>query len=66
LQCSRDGILKVGDRILAVNGVSMLDYTLSQALKFLQDSSYSEISIIVEYDVSVLGWSLFSDPKVFV
>ena len=51
----REGTLKVGDRVLAANGVSLMQRTLSQALNFLRDVPDDDVSFLVEYDVSVLG-----------
>jgi len=51
----REGTLKVGDRVLAANGVSLMQRTLSQALSFLRDVPDDEVAFLVEYDVSVLG-----------
>ena len=51
----REGTLKVGDRVLAANGVSLMQRTLNQALNFLRDVPDDEVSFLVEYDVSVLG-----------
>jgi len=51
----REGTLKVGDRVLAANGVSLMQRTLSQALNFLRDVPDDEVAFLVEYDVSVLG-----------
>jgi len=53
--CAREGTLKVGDRILAVNGFSLIQRSLSQALNYLRDVPDDEIAFLVEYDVSVLG-----------
>jgi len=51
----REGTLKVGDRVLAANGVSLMQRSLSQALNFLRDVPDDDVSFLVEYDVSVLG-----------
>ena len=45
----------MGDRVLAANGVSLMQRTLSQALNFLRDVPDDDVSFLVEYDVSVLG-----------
>jgi len=49
----REGTLKVGDRILAINGVNMTQRTLVEVLQILQE--LVEAAFLVEYDVSVLG-----------
>jgi len=41
--------------VLAANGVSLMQRTLSQALNFLRDVPDDEVAFLVEYDVSVLG-----------
>ena len=51
----REGTLKVGDRVLAANGISLMQRTLGQALNFLRDVPDDEVAFLVEYDVSVLG-----------
>uniref|UniRef100_A0A914UIQ8 PDZ domain-containing protein n=1 Tax=Plectus sambesii TaxID=2011161 RepID=A0A914UIQ8_9BILA len=49
----REGRLRVGDRILGINGIDFYSATLSTALKTLTDA-VDAVSLTVEYDVSVL------------
>ena len=60
----REGKLKVGDRVLAANGVSLMQRTLCQALNFLRDVPDDEVAFLVEYDVSVLGENVIPSSSV--
>ena len=51
---SREGSLKIGDRILAINDYNVAHFSLSEASVFLQQSG-REVSLLVEYDVSLMG-----------
>jgi len=53
----------VGDRVLAANGVSLMQRTLNQALNFLRDVPDDEVAFLVEYDVSVLGQYIHDAPE---
>ncbi|XP_064417774.1 glutamate receptor-interacting protein 1 isoform X3 [Latimeria chalumnae] len=49
----RCGILQVGDRVLAVNGIPTEDSTLEEANQLLRDSSItSKVTIEIEFDVA--------------
>lgn len=50
----REGTIKIGDRLLAINGVKVTQCTLSEALSLLRNSN-QEARFLIEYDVSVLG-----------
>ena len=45
----------MGDRVLAANGVSLMQRSLTQALNFLRGVPDDDVAFLVEYDVSVLG-----------
>nr|XP_022296819.1 glutamate receptor-interacting protein 1-like isoform X3 [Crassostrea virginica] len=49
----REGSLKIGDRILAINDYNVAHFSLSEASVFLQQSG-REVSLLVEYDVSLM------------
>ncbi|ELU00765.1 hypothetical protein CAPTEDRAFT_224220 [Capitella teleta] len=49
----REGTIKIGDRLLAINGVKVTQCTLSEALSLLRNSN-QEARFLIEYDVSVL------------
>ncbi|XP_074644562.1 glutamate receptor-interacting protein 1-like isoform X2 [Tubulanus polymorphus] len=49
----RESSLKVGDRILAINGINVINMKLEEALLLLKRSD-EEAVILVEYDVSVM------------
>ncbi len=52
--CFREGTLKIGDRILSINGINVTGSSLSDALDILRQAE--EVSLLlVEYDVSVIG-----------
>ena len=50
----RDGRLKVGDRILEINGADATKVPLSEAYDMLMSVNTS-VSMLVEYNVSVIG-----------
>jgi len=50
----RDGRLKVGDRILEINGADATKVSLSEAYDMLAKSDTS-VTLLVEYNVSVIG-----------
>ena len=52
----REGTLKVGDRILSINGVTSAQCSLMDALALLRSSDV-KVTLGVEYDVSVMGES---------
>ena len=50
----RDGRLKVGDRILEINGADSTKLPLSEAYDMLTSLDAS-VTLLVEYNVSVIG-----------
>jgi len=54
-RCS-DGLLKVGDRIMAINGMDVSRSSLGDAVKLLHNSE-DEVNLTFEYSVSVIGQS---------
>lgn len=53
----REGTLKVGDRILCIDGVSVTQATLTEALNLLRKARDS-VTLQIEYDVTVMGKGL--------
>ena len=47
----RCGLLQEGDRVLAINGVSLESKALDECVKLLNDSGM-RITLLVEYDVA--------------
>ena len=52
--CFREGTLKIGDRILAINGVNVTGSTLAEAMMMLRNCEI-DVLLLIEYDVSVMG-----------
>ena len=52
----RDGRLKVGDRILEINGADATKVPLSEAYDMLTSLDTS-VTLLVEYNISVIGQS---------
>ena len=50
----RDGRLKVGDRILEINGADATKVPLCEAYDMLTNANTS-VTLLVEYNVSVIG-----------
>ena len=50
----REGTLKIGDRIMAMNGVNVSGSSLAEGMMMLRHSQM-DIMLLVEYDVSVMG-----------
>jgi len=50
----RDGRLKVGDRVLEINGADATKVPLSEAYEMLNKSD-ATVTLLVEYNVSVIG-----------
>ena len=46
--------MKIGDRILAMNGMNVTQCTLLEALSVLRHAE-DHVILLVEYDVSVMG-----------
>ena len=46
--------MKIGDRILAMNGMNVTQSTLNEALTVVRHAE-DRITLLVEYDVSVMG-----------
>ncbi|CAG2056066.1 unnamed protein product [Timema podura] len=49
-----EGTLRSGDRLIAVNGTSLNEATLTEAQELLNSSECATITITVEYDVNLL------------
>ena len=50
----RDGRLKVGDRVLEINGADATKVPLSEAYEMLVKSD-AAVTLLVEYNISVIG-----------
>ena len=50
----RDGTIKIGDRLLGINGVNVSRCTLAECLSILRHTE-GRARIVIEYDVSILG-----------
>lgn len=51
--CIRCGILQIGDRVLAINGIPTEDSTFDEANQLLRDSSItSKVTLEIEFDVA--------------
>ena len=50
----RDGRLKVGDRVLEINGADATKVPLSEAYEMLRKSD-TTVTLLVEYNISVIG-----------
>ena len=50
----REGTLKIGDRILAINGINVLNATLQEAY-FIMKQCKGLTLFLVEYDSAVVG-----------
>ena len=50
----RDGRLKVGDRVLEINGADATKVPLSEAYEMLAKSD-TTVTLLVEYNISVIG-----------
>jgi len=52
----RDGRLKVGDRVLEINGADSTKLPLSEAFELLSAGANADsVTLLVEYNVSVIG-----------
>ena len=51
----REGTMKVGDRILAINRSDVTACNLMEAVDILRHSTDNMTSLVVEYDVSYMG-----------
>ena len=52
--CDREGTVKIGDRVLAMNGLNVTQCTLAEALSVLRHAD-TRVTMLIEYDVSVMG-----------
>ena len=52
--CFRDGSIRVGDRIIAINGVTVITATLETAQRLIRESN-TVVHIVIEYDIAVMG-----------
>lgn len=50
----REGTIKPGDRLLSVDGIRLLGTTHAEAMSILKQCG-QEATLLVEYDVSVMG-----------
>ena len=50
----REGTLKIGDRVIAINGINVSNAALEDAMGILHQSELETI-LVVEYDVSIMG-----------
>ena len=53
--CCRDGIVRSGDRIVTINGITVISSTLEEARRLIKDSS-AVVHMVIEYDIAVMGW----------
>lgn len=57
---SRCGVLQIGDRIVAINGVPTEDSTFDEANQLLRDSSITnKVTLEIEFDVAGMNALLF-------
>lgn len=54
IHCYRVGVIKAGDRLLAIDGINLSMVTLQEALQILKQLKQTAL-LTVEYDVSVIG-----------
>lgn len=52
----REGTIKPGDRLLSIDGIRLHGSTLAEAMSILKQSG-QEATLLIEYDVSVMGQS---------
>ena len=57
--------MKVGDRILAINGNDVASCNLMEAVDMLRHSTHNMTSLVVEYDVSYMGASYGISSSIF-
>ena len=57
--------MKVGDRILAINGNDVASCNLMEAVDMLRHSTHNMTSLVVEYDVSYMGASYGISRRIF-
>lgn len=51
--CIRCGVLQIGDRVMAINGIPTEDSTFEEANQLLRDSSItSKVTLEIEFDVA--------------
>lgn len=49
-----DGSIRVGDRIVAINGVTVITALLEQAQRLIREC-HSVAHLVIEYDIAVMG-----------
>ena len=54
--CFREGTIKVGDRVLSINGIDTSQCSLMEAVGILRHAR-NTVKLTIEYDVSVMGTS---------
>lgn len=56
----RCGVLQIGDRIVAINGIPTEDSTFDEANQLLRDSSITnKVTLEIEFDVAGMNVQLF-------
>lgn len=60
----REGTIKPGDRLLSVDGIRLLGTTHAEAMSILKQCG-QEATLLVEYDVSVMGMLRSGTPVLF-
>jgi C-terminal processing protease CtpA/Prc len=50
----REGTLKIGDRILAINGINVSGATLQDAYNIMKQCRSTTL-FLIEYDVAIVG-----------
>lgn len=56
----RCGVLQIGDRIVAINGIPTEDSTFDEANQLLRDSSITnKVTLEIEFDVAGMNVLLF-------
>ncbi len=51
---SREGTLKIGDRVLAINGINVTGATLQDAHNLMKQCRGTTL-FLIEYDVAIVG-----------
>lgn len=50
----RDGVIRSGDRVVTVNGVTVITASVEMARRLVKESS-STVHMVIEYDIAVMG-----------
>lgn len=51
---SREGTIKIGDRVLAINGINVNQSSLTEAYEIMQQCRGTTL-FMIEYDVAIVG-----------